>query len=151
LDPDSVLAETQCRDWGSTPSGVCGTSYSATNVSGVGTVYSANSDPAAGVYVGCYYATARGYNNDGGWHVHDSQRFPNTGCVSTTSYGDIFLYQTEMGDYYSGSGTYQCSFTVDCYGTTRHKFDDPGARDFYSSNDGGHSTAACWDSNPPGC
>lgn len=145
-------------------SAVCGSSSDREFDTDLGTWYFGISDVKESpfVVVHQYLVWARAYNNHGGWHLEDSSRNPGsdeachvtTACTEGTGYEpDLFSNATIMGFYDSESETYECN-TWSCYGTTRSKFFDPPEpplRDHYTSHDGAHSSAACWDSSPPGC
>lgn len=87
--------------------------------------------------------------------MKDSDRKPPT--VDTCYvHGGSFDYTSRailLGGRYEG-GTWQSSL-YSCYATTRRHFEEQtptyGLREFYTSDDGTRSTAACWDNSTPGC
>lgn len=87
----------------------------------------------------------KGFNNDAiGWHQVGHK------VASGDNVSWVLSDWAYMGGYFETSKTYLCDRSS-CYGTSRHRLSDLGiaALITYTSNDGNHSTAACW--AVPGC
>ncbi len=147
-----VSAEEQCRPWGSLDPGVCGRNDALqTYYNWQGTPVGKGSLTWWHSYgsVDQWFIWGRGYNNKNGWHVEHNPRIPTTpGETLPLIAGDQGNFAT-YAQFYTGGSMCDVGGYV-CYAATKHSFQGPGSRLFYSSDDGAHSTVQCWDSSNPG-
>lgn len=160
--PNRVFAEPtpECRDWTSVHKRVCGNSadrqqWVAGNWTFLAISFFEHDNGYAAPSVACFWFNSRGYHKVGSsWDLVSSKLLPATSsaCSSAGDSGDSSANYpngviTGLGDVIMGTAS-DCSTSTNCYGVTRHRFEDPGSRDFYTSEDNNHSCATRW-SNPP--
>lgn len=160
--PSPVYAESTpiCKDWTSVHKSVCGNSadrqqWTAGNWTFL-TISFFDHDPGyAAPDVDCFWFNARGYHKVGStWDLVSSKVLPATSgaCSSGGNSGDSSANYpsgviTGLGEVIMGTAG-DCSTASNCYGVSRHRFEGPGSRDFYASEDSNHSCPSRW-SNPP--